>query len=238
MSGGLKPLNAGFCGLHANQSVYVANWLLDQHPSIRQVVLITAPQDFGRCRKEPDAVFDREDATDFVYGGASRWPYYIHYFSPTSLLRNARALKDKRANVDEFDPLVFTSFADGPLNTQTESRGLLYGVPDPLDASCFAALDSLVARLERDGRQMLVVTTPIHPEWKKRYDPNGRVLADFASRLGTAVAPAGGRVWNAAAEWTPEPSAFTDALHIRWSAVRDFSAALSQRLIRAPNSPI
>ncbi|HCA66090.1 MAG TPA: hypothetical protein DEP73_18415, partial [Pseudomonas sp.] len=56
---GLRPLNGAFCGLHANQSTYVANWLLDREPSVRQVVMIVDPLDFAGCWKVPDAVFDR-----------------------------------------------------------------------------------------------------------------------------------------------------------------------------------
>jgi hypothetical protein len=228
--GGVTPLNAGFCGLQVNQSAFVANWLLDQHPSIRQVVLLVAPQDFASCRKKPDAIFDREDATQFVFEGASRWPYYITYFSPTSLIRNARTVKDKRHNLAEFDPLVFTRFGDGPIKSQSPARGLLYGVPDPLDASCLAALNALSTGLNGGGRQLLVVATPIHPEWKAQFDPNGQVLSNFESSLRAQLAPTGGRFWNAAVEWTPEAASFTDALHLRWSAARDFSLALSQRM--------
>ena len=94
----LRPFNGAFCGLHANQSAYVADWLLDRQPSIRQVVMIVDPLDFAGCWKVPDAVFDREDADHYVYQQASRWGYYMRYFSPRSLLRNARTIKAQRAN--------------------------------------------------------------------------------------------------------------------------------------------
>ncbi len=107
---GMRPLNGGFCGLHANQSVYVANWLLDHQPTVRQVVMIASPQDFAECHKKPEAVFDRADVSNFVYGGASRWPYYMRYFSPGSLLRNAlqgqgSACQPDRAGSAGFRPL-------------------------------------------------------------------------------------------------------------------------------------
>ncbi|MFG9976623.1 hypothetical protein ACG3QR_33220, partial [Pseudomonas aeruginosa] len=82
-----------FCGLHANQSTYVANWLLDREPSVRQVVMIVDPLDFAGCWKVPDAVFDRTHADQYVYQQASRWGYYMRYFSPRSLLRNAQTVK-------------------------------------------------------------------------------------------------------------------------------------------------
>ena len=146
----LRPFNGAFCGLHANQSAYVADWLLDRQPSIRQVVMIVDPLDFAGCWKVPDAVFDREDADHYVYQQASRWGYYMRYFSPRSLLRNARTIKAQRANEIEWDPLVFTRHGDGPLEPRAD-RGLFYGEPDPLDNSCFAARDGCPNGFDRSS---------------------------------------------------------------------------------------
>ena len=151
-SKGIKPLNGAFCGLHANQSVFTAHWLLDRQPTVRQVVLIESPQDFSKCSINRKAVFNRQDADDYVYGGASPWPYYLRYFSPVSLLGNARRVDDKRANRVKLDPLVFTAYGDGPLNTADSLHGLGYGRPEPLDPACFQALESLAQRLQKEGR--------------------------------------------------------------------------------------
>ena len=151
-SKGIKPLNGAFCGLHANQSVFTAHWLLDRQLTVRQVVLIASPQDFSECSLHREAVFNRQDADDYVYGGASPWPYYLRYFSPVSLLGNARRVDDKRANRVKLDPLVFTAYGDGPLNTADSLHGLGYGRPEPLDPACFQALESLAQRLQKEGR--------------------------------------------------------------------------------------
>ncbi|MEO5659190.1 MAG: hypothetical protein ABIQ90_05230 [Polaromonas sp.] len=243
---GIRPLNGAFCGLHANQSVYVANWLLDRQPSVRQVLLIAAPQDFADCHKKPDAVFSRNDADDFVYGGASRWPYYLQYFSPVSLIGNARRVKDKRANRIPLDPLVFTAFGDGPLNTAASINGLGYGRPEPLDAACFQAVQSLATRLQKEGRQFIVVSSPLHPDWKAREDADGKFIADFNARLLDVVRTANtntnthndNRYWNADGEWTTARASFTDAIHLRWSAVQDFSAVLATHLQPATASEV
>jgi len=207
---GLRPLNGAFCGLHANQSTYVANWLLDREPSVRQVVMIVDPLDFAGCWKVPDAVFDREDADHYVYQQASRWGYYMRYFSPRSLLRNAQTVK-----------------AQG-------DRGLFYDKPDALDDSCFVALGELSKRLKNEQRQLLVVSTPLHPQWKAKVDADGSFLASFDARLNAAIAGhAGAQYWNADREWVAPPAAFVDAIHLRWSAVHDFSAALAEQLQEA-----
>ena len=152
---GVRPLNGAFCGLHANQSVYVANWLLDRETTVEQVLMIVDPLDFAGCSTVATAVFDRRDADAYVYGQGSAWLPYMRYFSPGSLLRNARTVKAQRAGQVEFDPLVFNRYGDGPLDTQN-SRELLYGQPEPLDPTCFAALDSLAQRLKREGRPLTV----------------------------------------------------------------------------------
>ncbi|HAV06508.1 hypothetical protein HBN77_05570 [Pseudomonas sp. WS 5018] len=229
----LRPFNGAFCGLHANQSAYVADWLLDRQPSIRQVVMIVDPLDFAGCWKVPDAVFDREDADHYVYQQASRWGYYMRYFSPRSLLRNARTIKAQRANEIEWDPLVFTRHGDGPLEPRAD-RGLFYGEPDPLDNSCFAALGRLSERLRQEQRQLLVVSTPLHPQWKARFDADSNFLTRFDTKLSAAIAGHGGaKYWNADQEWVAPPGAFVDAIHLRWSAVQDFSEALADQLREA-----
>lgn len=225
----LRPFNGGFCGLHANQSVYVADWLLDREPSIRQVVMIADPLDFAGCWKVPDAVFDRTDADRYVYENAAPWGYYMRYFAPRSLLRNAQTVKLQRANRIEWDPLVFNRFGDGPLEP-AKDRGLFYGAPEPLDRSCFTALGTLAQRLQREGRQLLVVSTPLHPQWKAEHDPDGSFLADFDRRMHATLAPSGAQYWIPDHNWTAPPNAFVDAIHLRWSAVHSFSAALAQQL--------
>ena len=146
---GVRPMNGAFCGLFANQSTYVGHWLLDRQPSIRSVVMIADPQDFAGCWRVPTAVLNREHVDPYVYENASPWGHYMRYFSPKSLARNALTVKAQRAGEIEWDPLVFNRFGDGPLVT-SNTRELLYGRPEPLDASCFAALGKMSARLAQE----------------------------------------------------------------------------------------
>ena len=228
----VRPMNGAFCGLFANQSTYVGSWLLDREPSIRSVVMLADPQDFAGCWRVPTEVFKREDVDPYVYENASPWSHYIRYFSPKSLLRNALTVKAQRAGEIEWDPLVFTRFGDGPLDTPN-SRELVYGPPEPLDPACFEALRDLGTRLEKDGRQLLVVSTPLHPEWKEKYDPDGSFVADFDRRLLNTVTKVGGTFWDADRDWNSPENAFVDAVHMRWSAVQPFTAALAEQIQKA-----
>ena len=226
----IKPLNGGFCGLHINQSAYAADWLLEHHPSVQRVLLIAAPQDFAGCQKKPEAIFDLDDVTQYVYQEASPWPYYLRYFAPASVVNNARNIKARRANEIELDPLVFDRFASGPMDTEKTRSTLLYGTPDPLDPACFEALETLAARFQAQGRQLTVVSTPLHPEWKAKEDPDGSFRNEFNQRIIEALEDTHATYWDADSEWTTEPSSFTDAIHLRWSAVQEFTNAVVQHL--------
>ncbi|MCQ4315821.1 hypothetical protein EA797_15620 [Stutzerimonas zhaodongensis] len=232
----IRPMNGAFCGLFANQSTYVGHWLLDRAPSIRSVVMIADPQDFAGCWRVPAAVFNREHVDPYVYEGDARWGYYMRYFSPKSLARNALTVKAQRAGQIEWDPLVFNRYGDGPLITNN-TRKLLYGRPDPLDRSCFAALRDMGARLAQEGRQLMVVSTPLHPDWKEKYDPDGTFMADFDKRIADALNVHGGTYWNADKDWHTPTHSFVDAVHMRWSAVQDFTVALAEQISNAATGP-
>jgi hypothetical protein len=226
---GARPLNGAFCGLHANQSIYVARWLLERHPTTEQVVMIVDPEDFAGCWKSRTEVFNRRDADDYVYNEGWRWKYYMRYFSPGSLIRNAKTVKAQRGDLVEFDPLVFNRYGDGPLNTEN-SRELLYGMPEALDKTCFQALKSLANHLDKEGRKFLVVSTPLNPDWKAKYDPYGAVMADFSLEIGHALAGTEATYWNAEKEWQASPESFIDAIHMRWSTVKQFTRVLASQI--------
>lgn len=226
---GARPLNGAFCGLHANQSIYVANWLLERHPTTERVVMIVDPEDFAGCWKSRTEVFNRRDADDYVYNESWHWKYYMRYFSPGSLIRNAKTVKAQRADLIEFDPLVFNRYGDGPLNTEN-SRELLYGKPEALDQTCFQALKSLASHLDAQDRKFLVVSTPLNPDWKAKYDPQGSVMAEFSSEIIRALAGTDATYWNADKEWQASSESFIDAIHMRWSTVKKFTHVLANQI--------
>lgn len=229
---GTRPLNAGFCGLRANQTAFVANWMLDRYPTVRHVLMVLSPQDLTRCAATPSELFDREDVDRFVHGNAMRWRYYFKYFDPVSLARAAFTIKDRREGKADFDDLVFTAYGDGPLRTKL-TRELGSEDKDPIDPACFVALRSLMARLDREDIAFSVVTTPVHPEWIAEDHDRLAVLKDIDDRLRALTAPDGSSYWNAATEWRVPTSSFTDAIHLRWPAAREFTNAVAQHLAAA-----
>lgn len=226
---GVHPVNGGFCGLRMNQAEFVGDWLLDRMPSVRSVVVVASPFDFVGCKVNPRAVFNRAAADEFVYGGAWRWGFYFRFFDPVSMVRNAIHLPDMRSNRDEFDPLVFTQFGDGPL-TNAGQRGLVYGALPDLDPVCFGALGRLARRLSAEGRKLTVVATPLHPDWKAAFDRDGAVRGRFNAAVLAALQGTGMRYWNGDAESPMGGTEFSDALHLRWPSVRTFTRTFARAL--------
>ena len=225
---GVVPLNGGFCGLRANQSAFVADWLLARLPSVREVLLIASPQDFADCRARPAAVFDRDDADRYVFGHAWALPFYLRYLDPRPFLRNIGTVAAQRRNDIPLDPLVFDRYGDGPLDTDVVRDTLLYGAVPAYDPACFAALRAMAQRVEADGRRLMVASTPLHPEWKARHDPDGRSRAAFEAGLRGAVEGTGAAFWNGDAGTAFAAPDFTDAIHLRWAAVDDFTDAMAR----------
>jgi hypothetical protein len=225
----LIPLNGAFCGLTASQSIYAGDWLMRHYPSIREVLMIAGPQDFQNCTTPRTAVFDSDDADDYVFGRASPWSYYIKYFAPAALLRSAAGVAARRTGENTMDPLVFDRYGSGPLDTQGYRDTLLYGAVDGLDQACFDALSRLAIRLRQEGRRLMVASTPMHPEWKALYDPGNRMKASFNLQLRKVLDATHAEFWDGDGAKVVGQDAFYDGIHLRWSAVAPFSEALARR---------
>jgi hypothetical protein len=223
---GLTPLNGGFCGLRLNQTAFATDWLLDHYRGVRDVVMIASPQDFQSCTSNPAAIFDRDDAADYVFGQAAPWVYYTRYFSLVALARNAATIADKRSGANRIDPLVFDRFGSGPLGAERPRGQLLYGAVDKPDPACLSALSQMARKLHGDGKRLMVAMTPVHPQWRRQHDPDGAVLGSFSAAITTALGGSGARYWDSNQTFALGEEDFFDAIHIRWTGVPRFTAAL------------
>ncbi len=225
---GTKPLNGAFCGLRVNQTGFATDWLLDHYRSVREVVMIASPQDFQDCASKPTAFFDRDDVDDYVFGKAAPWFYYTRYFSLVSLARNALTIADKRSGANPIDPLVFDRFGSGPLGAEGGRGQLLYGAIGKPDPACIAALSQLAARVQGDGKRLMLAMTPLHPQWRAMHDPDGAVLGGFSASIRAALSGSGAQYWDSNQSFPPVKEEFFDAIHLRWTGVPRFTAALLQ----------
>lgn len=215
---GVRPYNAGFCGVRLDQTEQVARWLTQRLPSVHRVVLVASPFDFQGCAAHREAHFDVAEADRFVFEDASPARFYARFFDPVTLARNATTVRAARHDISGPDPLVQDRFGDGPSEPRT-ARGLFYDGGEALDPACFAALRRMALRLHARGQRLDVTITPLHPAWTMRYgDP----------RLDTQVAMAlqgtGARFHPGV--HTPQAGSFYDAIHLRWSGTAAYTQAL------------
>ena len=222
---GVRPLNGGFCGFSMDQTEFATRWLLRRHPTVREVALVAAPQDFENCGAAPKEPFDPADADAFLAERGFSPRFYLRYFDPFSLARNALLVARRRAGTDLRDPLVFDAYGDAPLDPGP-TGDLGYGAIERLDPACFAALRRMAADLTDRGLRMVVATTPVNPEWRSRFDPEDKLMDALERGLEQAVAGTDSTVWAGHRLASPGLASFTDAIHLRWAAAQEFSRAL------------
>lgn len=225
----VRPLNGGMCHLQINQTAFVTDYLLRHFPSVRTVTAVLVPQDLTECAKTPTQLFDPGTVDAYVF--ERRWPYrfYFSQFDLISLVRNASRIQGLREGRNPLETLVITRYGDGPLDTEL-SRGLLYGDVGTYDPACFAALHALAEAVTSGGRRFVVATGPLSPAWSARYDPEGRVHGDMVAGIRAALRGTGGEFWDGDKLFAGEPSEFTDAIHVRWSAAQRYGAMLATAL--------
>lgn len=226
---GARPLNAGFCGMQVHEAAFIAHWVVDRFPQVQEVLLIVSPRDYQTCRGA-GRVFDPLDANKFIFERNWKWGFYLRYFDPISLVRNInlKAQHEAEARAMGF-AIEFTDFGDGPADT-TRDRGLFYGAMPRPDPACFDAIRSFASKLARENRRFTLVTTPIHPQWKVRYDADGKMRRQFVRANAAALSGTGARFWDADAAGILGAPAFTDAVHLRWSAADDFTRQIVRNL--------
>lgn len=216
-------LNAGFCGLQVNQTLYTARLLLDWYPSTHSLIFIVSPPDFVNCSERNTKLFDDDAADAYV---RRRWPtysFYGIYFDPLSLTKNTVLLATRRGDGSLAYDRYGTSFI-----TEHPNRGLHYGEVS-FDPDCFQALTELAAFAQQRGKALYVVLQPIHPEWEQRFDPSGEQMRAYRAAILRAIDGSTARLLDADHELSLEPEYFTDAIHLSKQGAQAFSRWIAQR---------
>jgi len=228
-----NPYNLGFCGMRLSQTVFVARYFLTkqkfQFPT--RAVIIVSPQDFEGCPSSEEKVFSKPDADEAIFSRTHGWELYLKNVDPVPFVRNASAVKAMRSGANDLNRLMFTRYGDGPIDS-AQSRDLTYGPVTNLKQECFGALKELARHLSDHEIQTTLVLTPINPQWLSRYDPDRRILSEVRSRLSEALKKSDVRVWDASENKLFSELDFTDAIHLRWSAVRRLMTAMANFAIK------
>jgi hypothetical protein len=219
------PLNGAFCGLKMNQTEFTALYLLGHYPSVRFVVLILAPPDLTQCSTANPDVFRPQDVDNFVFRREMAFGFYLKYFDPLTLAKNAMILRSMRNGALPLDAMTMDRYGDAPLDTDMSRNDLVYDGPDPLDPVCLSSLSKFAHDIEAQDRHLIVVMMPLSPVWKASYDPTGEIVQDLTRQIQSAITVADTIFWDANRDFPMDPSAFVDAIHIRWSAAKIVSRA-------------
>lgn len=220
------PLNGAFCGLKMNQTAFAADYLLGHYPSVRSVVLIFAPEDMAQCSTTNPDVFQPQDVDNFVFRREMAFGFYLKYFDPLTLAKNALIVRAIRNGTLPLDAMTMNRYGDAPIDTDVSRKDLVYDAFAPPDPVCLSSLRKFARDIKAQGRQLIVVTMPLSPAWKASHDPNGEIMQDLTRQVQMAIAGADAIFWDANHDFPMDPSSFTDAIHIRWSAAKIFSRAL------------
>lgn len=76
------------------------------------------------------------------------------------------------------------------------------------------------------GLRFAVVMTPLSPVWKATVDSNGQARQRLEQGVQHALLGTNATFWNADAGYQPAAEAFTDAIHLRGSAIAAFTQAV------------
>jgi hypothetical protein len=225
----IRPFNGASCGLKANQTEFLTNYLLARFPSVQTVVMVAVPQDFDKCETMPTQFFDPAAVDAYAFERQWKYGFYLRYFDLVSLFRNATLIQGYRSGRLPFDTLIMTRFGDAPLYTDKD-RGAYYGPFEGYDQSCFAALHRLAQTVTAGGRSLVVATGALDPDWVTRYDPDGRIGRELVSGVRAAVEGTGAQVWDGDRAFDGSRSEFVDAIHLKWSAAHRYTTLLSAAL--------
>ena len=236
---GQKILNGSLCGQKANQTANTTDWLLKHYSSIRTIVMLAVPQDFTLCHNVPSTPFPLSAADEYVFGkNKTSFPlrFYFQFFDPISLQHNAHHVAGQRRNEIPLDPLVITSTGDGPLNTVVSRATMGEGPLLPYDPVCYNALNHMEQVAKDNGLRFVVALLPVKQAWEKLYDPSHQRRYELVEHIKQDIIKSYGEEVDLENRVALPEGAFTDAVHIRWSAVPVVTEALSDVLRTPPHS--
>jgi hypothetical protein len=217
----LEPLNAATCFLHVDQTAYLAAFLLDRLPAVETLLVVLAPRDFEHCPPQDTAFFDDEAVDAFVMHGASPVWSYATGLQPRSFFQVGWWLT---RNDELREALSVDRWGSTPLTRR------LHWMPEPaFDERCFEALATLRRVAVERGVRLVLVHFPVQPEWRRRFDPQGHLVAAFRGRVARTVAGEGVTIVDTDATRLRAED-FADPMHLLWSSAPIFTRHVARRL--------
>ena len=220
-------LNGATGYLHIHQTRDLANFYLDHYRGVKTLLVMVSLPDFQGCADEPAEMLDHESAALYAFRG---WPplyFYLRYFSPVRYIRLGTTLS--RRQVPFAGDFYLDEYGSGPVWLPAGTKlGLRYG-EIKTDAACIEALRGFVRDTQTRGIRLVLVFTPIHPEYRTLYPASIEWLTNLAESISRDEGANPRRL--IVLDYVRDPlfksEDFFDALHLQWPAVKRLSARIA-----------
>jgi len=176
----MRAYNAAPCYLHIDQTAFLTQRLLERMPAVETVLTVVAPRDFESCPAHAREFFDPDLFDAYLDGIMPTWVPYVTGFRPLYLARTAFELRNGLAPPPE--EVAEDHYGSSILRNPQKWR------PEPaFDEDCYAGLTALRDAVTAKGARLVVVSLPVMPEWKKRFDPDGQLVENWTRNMAAAL---------------------------------------------------
>jgi hypothetical protein len=226
-----NPYNLAFCGARMSQTAFLVDYFLSKNhfDSPRRAIVMAAPQDFEGCASAQEHMFLPADASRALALGAGRLALYLKNIDFVSLIRNATVVNSMRHGTNVFDPIEFTPYGDGPLDTDGH-RDLSYGQISNIANQCFASLTHIAHQFAARNIEFAFVLSPIHPRWISEFDPEHQRLRDLRGHIRQAIEGTPTQFLDQSENQAFSEADFTDAIHLRWAAAKRLTTIVARSI--------
>lgn len=223
---GARPLNGATCALFVDQTSFLLEFLLDRAPLTRTVVTVLAPRDFEQCDPNAREFFSPTLAALHFKALAPGWLVHAVNFRAPYILKAAIELKQQRqANFKV--PLWSDRYGSSPLNDK-----IGFNPPPRFDDRCYGALRAMAADARRRGVRLVVVTVPVMPAWRREFDPDGHIVAEWLARVRREVAAENALLVDGREHRLGDEN-FADPVHLLWPYTGAFTEFIAEHISTA-----
>jgi hypothetical protein len=232
--GRYRFLNGATGYLKIHQTRALAKFYLAHYPDVRELIVMVSLPDFEDCTHQPAAMLEPEDAARYTFDD---WPplyFYLRYFSPMRYAKSAMTLAQRQ--VPFSGDFYIDKFGSGPVELPpTVDLGLRYG-KIKIDDACVSSLVGIEHDMADRGIRLVLVFTPVHPEYRALYPAAIKWLTQLAAKFQRTQrkGPAGFRVIDLVRDPEFGPDDFYDAFHLQWPAVQHLSGRIVQAIRMNP----
>lgn len=130
-----------------------------------------------------------------------------------------------------FHPLPPGHVVDGARDWDARFETNPFFFQPRFDQRCFAALRAFGADMTQRRLRLVVATSPLHPEWKRRHDPDGAFVRRWSARVARELDAGTQFIDGAAISWPSDD--FADSIHLMHPAAERFTRIVAEQIHQA-----